>query len=356
MLDFLIGNDALSAIVAFGLVLIPAIFIHELGHFLAAKAVGITVLEFGIGFPPRMVKLFTIGATEYTLNWLPIGGFVRPLGEDFISPVAEDEEDERKDALSSQGNRVGTVRSERDALRARGIEQTMTVNEATPAARILFMSAGALANLLTALVLFVIIGMSGLPTIVGISAGVAYIEPGSTLDEAGLQVGDVIQEVNGAPFISGAALFEQLQASSDEVVTLAVQRPLADNRIESLEIGFIPEIDTSLREPSSLIFISAIASASPAETAGIQSGDIIVAFDGEPFTSYGDLPQRTQARAGQEITLTLRNRDGERDVTLVPRVNPPEGQGAIGIVIVPAYGIGNQLVYADAGPYSSWST
>ncbi len=91
MLDFLVGNDALSAIVAFAFVLIPAIFIHEMGHFLAAKAVGITILEFGIGFPPRMLTLFTRGETEYTLNWLPIGGFVRPLGEDFVRPVAQEE-------------------------------------------------------------------------------------------------------------------------------------------------------------------------------------------------------------------------------------------------------------------------
>ena len=81
MLDFLIGNDALSAIVAFGLVLIPAVFIHELGHFLAAKAVGIAILEFGIGFPPRLAKLFRWGETDFTLNWLPLGGFVRPKGE-----------------------------------------------------------------------------------------------------------------------------------------------------------------------------------------------------------------------------------------------------------------------------------
>ena len=66
MFDFLLGNDLLSAIIAFILVLIPAVLIHELGHFLAAKSVGITILEFGIGMPPRMAKLFTHGGTDYT--------------------------------------------------------------------------------------------------------------------------------------------------------------------------------------------------------------------------------------------------------------------------------------------------
>src|SRR3990172_4702584 len=90
MLNFLVGNDLLSSIIAFGLVLIPAIFIHELGHFLAAKAVGITVMEFGIGFPPRVAKLFYWGETEFTLNILPLGGFVRPLGEDLVRPLSQE--------------------------------------------------------------------------------------------------------------------------------------------------------------------------------------------------------------------------------------------------------------------------
>jgi regulator of sigma E protease len=53
------------------------ILIHELGHFLAAKAVGIPIQEFGIGFPPKMLTLFRKWGTEFTLNWLPVGGFVR---------------------------------------------------------------------------------------------------------------------------------------------------------------------------------------------------------------------------------------------------------------------------------------
>src|SRR5512135_20855 len=57
------------------------IFIHELGHFLAARLLGVEVEEFGIGFPPRAVKLFEHKGTVYSLNWIPLGGFVRPKGE-----------------------------------------------------------------------------------------------------------------------------------------------------------------------------------------------------------------------------------------------------------------------------------
>jgi regulator of sigma E protease len=76
------GVAILRAAIPFLSLLLILVLIHEFGHFLAAKAFGIKVLEFGIGFPPRAKTLFTKGETEYTLNWLPIGGFVRLLGEE----------------------------------------------------------------------------------------------------------------------------------------------------------------------------------------------------------------------------------------------------------------------------------
>ncbi len=66
----------------FILVLSPIIIIHELGHFWAARAFGIKVEEFGLGFPPRAKTLFEHKGTKFSLNWIPLGGFVRPAGED----------------------------------------------------------------------------------------------------------------------------------------------------------------------------------------------------------------------------------------------------------------------------------
>jgi regulator of sigma E protease len=105
MLDFLLNNDFLSALVAFALVLIPAVLIHELGHFLAAKAVGIAILEFGIGFPPRVAKLFRWGETDFTLNWLPLGGFVRPLGEDMVKPISHEAVERERRRLYGEGDK-----------------------------------------------------------------------------------------------------------------------------------------------------------------------------------------------------------------------------------------------------------
>jgi regulator of sigma E protease len=75
-------SSLLTGIPVFIILLGPLMFVHELGHFLAAKRAGIRVEEFGMGFPPRAVVLAKRGDTIYSLNWLPIGAFVRMSGEE----------------------------------------------------------------------------------------------------------------------------------------------------------------------------------------------------------------------------------------------------------------------------------
>src|SRR5687768_1172021 len=72
----------LTALALFILILGGLVLVHELGHFFTAKAFKVRVLEFGFGFPPRAKVLRSRGETLFTLNWLPIGGFVRMEGED----------------------------------------------------------------------------------------------------------------------------------------------------------------------------------------------------------------------------------------------------------------------------------
>ena len=74
--------DALFNLLLLLLILTVLVLLHELGHFITARMAGVTVHEFGIGFPPRARVLFKRGDTTYTLNWLPIGGFVRMEGEE----------------------------------------------------------------------------------------------------------------------------------------------------------------------------------------------------------------------------------------------------------------------------------
>ncbi len=73
--------DVIGTVAAFVAILVVLVLVHELGHFITAKRAGITVEEFGIGFPPRITSV-TWHGTRYSLNWIPLGGFVRMLGED----------------------------------------------------------------------------------------------------------------------------------------------------------------------------------------------------------------------------------------------------------------------------------
>lgn len=328
MLEFLVGNNALSTLVAFGLVLIPAILIHELGHFLAARAVGITILEFGIGFPPKALTLLKRGETEYTLNWLPFGGFVRPLGETFVRPHGPDEADEERVHLQQD-----------DAATGSGARPLMAVNEARPLARIIFMSAGSAANLLTAMVLFVLIGLAGIPTILGGSAGIIAADAGAGLAPAGLRPNDRITQIDGQHFGSVSDFLALLRAGAGEQVTLEFQRA-GDRQEVTLRV---PELTVG-----NDVYVAAVAPDSPAAAAGIVPGDLIVAFNSQSFADFTDLQALTRAHLGQTVTLTLLRDGTQTELSLVPRRDPPAGEGAIGIGIVPAWRAGG-LVLVEGG-------
>src|SRR6185436_1163717 len=163
----------LRAVVPFLSLLLILVLIHEFGHFLAAKAFGIKVLEFGVGFPPKAKTLFTRGDTEYTLNWLPVGGFVRLLGE-------EDPSDPRSLAAAPRWQRL-TV-----------------------------MGAGVAMNLVLAIVLLAVSYMIPRERSLAL-AQVVEVAPDSpaaqaevrgemrdgTAPKQGLQAGDIVMEVEG---------------------------------------------------------------------------------------------------------------------------------------------------------------
>src|SRR5262245_2525979 len=157
------------AIVAFLIVLGPVVLIHELGHFLALRAIGVTVLEFGLGFPPRALKLFERGGTIYSLNWLPIGGFVRPLGEDFVKQVGDEVIDQdrvawekRQDELVEQGKKRVKAKS---------------VGEANPWQRIVFLGAGVVFNLIGAFLIMVLVALIGQPVFKSATVAVLGFAP-----------------------------------------------------------------------------------------------------------------------------------------------------------------------------------
>jgi len=140
------------------------IVIHELGHFLAAKKAGVRILEFGIGYPPKAIKLFSFQGTDFTLNWIPFGGFVRMDGEDAL--VKEKEKRKKDPQLFFQKN----------------VKQRLYIVLAGPVVNFLF-------GILAFFILFMVFGIP-------LSAArVGYIEPNSPAESSKLPLGVNITEL-----------------------------------------------------------------------------------------------------------------------------------------------------------------
>ncbi len=349
MLEFLLQNDFISALIAFGIVLIPAVIIHELGHFLAAKMVGITILEFGVGFPPRMFRLFNWGETEITINWLPIGGFVRPMGEDMIGPVNNDanDADEPEKRKNTPPEDEGYI-SERDELIARGYPpgKIKALNEAKPLQRIFFMSAGAFANFATAIFLFTVIALIGLPKIVGARAQIVYFPPDSMYAGQDVQPGDAVEQINGELFADMSTFFMTL-AEAETPVTLTLR---SLETLDTYTIVVTPDFD----DTTAYVYVAGVAEGSPADEAGILAADLIVAVNGQRLPVSHNPTEALQKivaeQAGQTLQLTLMREGATFETSLTPRVDPPPGEGRLGLAIESQYATSDGIRYTDTSP------
>jgi regulator of sigma E protease len=188
-------------IVLFFAILGGLVLIHEIGHFVTARLYNVRVLEFGIGFPPRARVLRSGGETLWTLNWLPIGGFVRLEGED-----GDAGDDPR--SFSAQSLPV----------------------------RLAILVAGVVMNILLAFVIFFGIAWLASP-VIGFQIGT--VEGSSPAATAGLEPGDTIFSVNGEPFdFFGRTVVDALRENAGKPVTLQVQH--ADGTSEPVTVTLRP--------------------------------------------------------------------------------------------------------------------
>ena len=314
----------MTTVIAFIIILSILIFVHELGHFVVAKRSGITVEEFAIGFPPRLAKVWqdkgsiTLDGQQYTIGRkVRVSRSIQPGTKvyaettvdsdgkpaiEYIDLVATAEGEDKKDSeqpvqttggsearffgMFSRDDGKSTDQSERptmtvDAL-VRPTEYSINwiplggyvrmVGEEDPtdpgsfaskskSVRLAVLAAGSFMNLVLAVFLFMLTSMSGVP------------EP--------------VLGVN---------------AEGEEV-------------------------------PKAQTIVTEVVEGTPAEAAGLQGGDIILGADDVDFIYMGDLITYVNANKGNEIVLHLDRESELFDVPIVPRVNPPEGQGSMGIGI-----------------------
>jgi regulator of sigma E protease len=289
-----------SGLVALGLL----VFVHELGHFLVAKAAGIRVLKFSLGFGSRLVG-FKHRETEYMVSWLPLGGYVKMDGEQY--------DDARPVEPGDYFWRPWYI-------------------------RILVLVAGPLMNLLTAAAVL------GTLYWVGFSVPLAQpqvmaVNAGSPAALSGLAPGDVITSIDGQVVEDWERFAERLNQLAATVpgrpVPLKVRRQSA-----SLDLSVLPYWEAKSRHwllgitiaPAGTNIVERVMVGTPAEAAGLKDGDRMLAVEGKPvgnkydFQSAvwprGDLPTRLRIQRGQEVL--------ERSVT--PMVQNLPGQGRVGII------------------------
>lgn len=185
------------ALILFLIILSALVLVHELGHFGAAKFFGVRVDEFGLGYPPRAAKLFNFRGTDFTLNWLPFGGFVKIFGENM----------EESEKLSS------TKSSDNFQNKNRGIQATI-------------LAAGVVGNFLFAWLLLSFGFMVGLPALTDRDLPIqnphtviTEVLSGSPADQAGFKIGDEIVRV---VTVDGPVILGEGKVVTPEIVSRAI--------------------------------------------------------------------------------------------------------------------------------------
>lgn len=274
------------------------IIIHELGHFFAARSVGVTVEEFGIGIPPR-AKGWRRNGVLWSLNWIPFGGFVRVKGED--------------GADMSEGS----------------------MNAAGPLKRGWFLIAGPAMNLLAAVILsIVLVGAQGKPTEIS-PLFIGTVAANSPAEAAGWRPGDKIVAIDGQPVDAQSNLVAAINDRAGEQVAVTIERGT-----ERIDTTVVPREHPPQGQGAtgisfgdgtlSDVIVRGAAAGSAAAKAGLQDGDKIVAIDGTPIEAFAQAQGMLSAAQGTQVTITV-ERDGQTNdlamtvpepSVLVTNVNP----------------------------------
>ncbi len=294
----------MQTLLAFLFVLGVLVFVHELGHFLAARRIGVRVLTFSLGFGPKLLKVKR-GDTEYAISAVPLGGYVKMAGEN-----PEDARSGSPDEFLSR----------------------------TKWERFQVLIAGPAMNIILAVVVMAVVLAQGaqVPAYQDAPPVVGAVTPGSPAERVGIQPGDRILTVAGDAVDTWEDLFIQVGTRPDRDVAMTLLRgdqteqvtvrPESDGRFEIGNIGVLPDVYPR---------VAAVVEGDPADRAGVRAGDEIVSVNGERMVFLRQASEALRRTGGKPIDLRLR-RNGE-DVRL--EITPTKREGYpvwIGITMVEA--------------------
>lgn len=304
------------------------IFVHELGHYLAAKWRGLKIDRFQIWFGKPIWKK-EIDGVQFGLGWIPAGGFVA-LPQ--MAPM--------------------------DSIEG-GNDERVELPPITPLDKIIVAFAGPLFSMLLALAAAVMVWQIGKPADFIPSQEVGYIMPGSPAEKSGLQIGDKITAINGEE-VNGFAgslnsISERIILSRGHQITFTVERPGEAKPID-LSSGFETEKShwyqrRGLRqvgiEPAGPAVVADTSPNSPAADAGLVVGDRVISIDGNQVRSLTQFSQHLRAKNWQTVRIGVQSADGqtrELDITPEQPLQPAGIDPKIGILWDTAADIDSRII------------
>jgi regulator of sigma E protease len=277
-----------TSILAFVFVLGVLIFVHELGHFLMARRIGVRVVTFSLGFGPKLVG-FRRGDTEYCISVIPLGGYVKMAGE------------------NPEEARTGAS----DEFLSKSKWQRFQVLVMGPVMNLV------LAFVVTALVLYQgaqVPAFHQQPVVVG-----SFAEH-SVAKAAGMQPGDRIISIDGRTVDTWEDFWLVISGKANRDVSVLVERagkpltlrmvPAAQGKFEMGDLGVLPVMHPE---------VSAITPGSPAKEAGLQPGDVIMAAAGERDVSNVRLIELIKAHEGQPMPIEIKRTGLVQQIMVTPR-------------------------------------